>query len=171
MNQPHVGATPSKPWYRHPWALFLAALPAIAVVAGVITFRIAANGTDGLVAEDYYKQGLNVQEDIKRLHHARERGIQGVLSLKAEGVAFTPERADALNNPSLLLRFVHPTRAGLDQVVALKNDSGVYRGQMPNIVMGAWKFQLEDEAQTWRIVGAAHLPELLPIAMSGKDSL
>lgn len=33
-------------WYREPWVVFVVALPASAVIAGLVTWAIAARGTD-----------------------------------------------------------------------------------------------------------------------------
>lgn len=38
--------TGTRPWYREPWVLFIIALPASAVIAGLVTWYIAARGTD-----------------------------------------------------------------------------------------------------------------------------
>ena len=45
------------PWYRHPWPWLLMAGPAIVVVAGFLTLGFAIQSFDGLVADDYYKEG------------------------------------------------------------------------------------------------------------------
>ena len=48
---------PVEPWYRQGWPWFLIALPATAVVAGIATLVIAAKTFDGMVVDDYYKEG------------------------------------------------------------------------------------------------------------------
>ena len=58
------------PWYRQAWPWFLISLPATAVVAGLITFYLAARGWDGPVANDYYKQGLAINEELTRSNRA-----------------------------------------------------------------------------------------------------
>ena len=47
-------------WYRQPWPWILMAAPGAAVLAGTVTIAVAVQSFDGLVAEDYYKQGLAV---------------------------------------------------------------------------------------------------------------
>jgi hypothetical protein len=49
------------PWYKEPWPWILMAPPATAVLAGIATVWIAVASADGLVAEDYYKQGLAME--------------------------------------------------------------------------------------------------------------
>ena len=58
------------PWYREPWPWIIMAGPAVVVVAGVVTAWIAFSGADGLVADDYYKQGLAINKVLAREQRA-----------------------------------------------------------------------------------------------------
>ena len=49
-----------KPWYREPWPWILMAGPALVVVAGVVTMVLAVRSNDPLVAEDYYRRGVEM---------------------------------------------------------------------------------------------------------------
>ena len=66
---------PLKRWYREPWPWILMAAPAAAVLAGAITIGLSVHSFDGLVAEDYYKQGLAVNQRLARLQAAEALGI------------------------------------------------------------------------------------------------
>ena len=59
-----MNTIPQTPWYRDPWPWILMAGPAAVVVAGAITLWIAFASADGLVAGDYYKQGLAINQVI-----------------------------------------------------------------------------------------------------------
>jgi hypothetical protein len=54
----------AKPWYREPWPWLLMAGPAAVIVAGGITTWIAFATFDGLVVEDYYRRGLNINATL-----------------------------------------------------------------------------------------------------------
>ena len=69
-----------KPWYREPWPWLLMAGPAAVLVAGAATTWIAFASADGLVADDYYKQGLAINKRLGREHAAREGGISASVS-------------------------------------------------------------------------------------------
>ncbi|MBV5267272.1 MAG: FixH family protein, partial [Burkholderiaceae bacterium] len=56
----------SLPWYREPWPWILMSGPFIVVVAGFITAYLAVISNDGLVSDDYYKQGLTVNQRTER---------------------------------------------------------------------------------------------------------
>ena len=54
----------SLPWYKERWTWLLMLMPATAIVAGFITLWLAITSFDGLVADDYYKQGLAVNQTL-----------------------------------------------------------------------------------------------------------
>ena len=56
----------SQPWYRQFWPWFLIALPATVVVAGLTTWWIAAHKADSLVVDDYYKEGLAINRQLRK---------------------------------------------------------------------------------------------------------
>ena len=47
------------PWYRQFWPWFIIALPASAVIAGIITFYLAVSRPDQLVVDDEEYRRLN----------------------------------------------------------------------------------------------------------------
>lgn len=77
------------PWYRQPWPWFLIALPGFAVVGSVITAAIAMRGNDDVVAPDYYRRGLAINQELERRQRAAELGL--TIELAATG-AFTGDR-------------------------------------------------------------------------------
>ena len=58
------------PWYRQIWPWLLMLGPGIVVIAGFITLWLAITSFDGLVADDYYKKGLGVNQDLSRRERA-----------------------------------------------------------------------------------------------------
>ncbi len=143
------------PWYREPWPWIVMAGPAIVVVAGIATAVIAIRTSDGLVADDYYKQGLAINRVLEREKRAGALGVAATVQFSDDR-----ERARVLLRMQgdapreLRLTLVHPTRAGEDQVIALlPNGAGVYDGVM-GIPRGAvLGLRLEDDAGRWRVVG------------------
>ena len=69
------------PWYRQFWPWFLLALPATAVAAGIATLIIAASDPDGLVVDDYYKEGLAINQALERDRQAQALGLSGLARL------------------------------------------------------------------------------------------
>ena len=70
----------SNPWYKEPWPWILMAGPAIVIVAGFVTAWLAIISNDGLVTDDYYKQGLALNQRLQRDHDASDRGWRAAYS-------------------------------------------------------------------------------------------
>ncbi len=64
MNQPDQPETASKPWWTHGHVWLIIAGPAIVVVAGIATLVLALRTPDPLVAEDYYRQGIEINRTL-----------------------------------------------------------------------------------------------------------
>jgi hypothetical protein len=66
----------AQPWYREPWPWLLMLGPLVVIVAGFVTAYLAVVSNDGLVEDDYYKQGLAVNQRTARAQRAAELGIE-----------------------------------------------------------------------------------------------
>lgn len=143
------------PWYRERWPWLLMAGPVAAVIGGLITAWLAVTHEDGLVADDYYKQGLAINRTLDREQKAAAFGVEARLMFSADGTRVRAMVQGRQATPDrLTLRFTHATRAGLDQTVALARDpGGWYEGGLAAIRTGKWKVLLEDPAAGWRVSG------------------
>jgi hypothetical protein len=150
---------PAEPWYRQGWPWFLMAFPATAVVAGIATIVIAVKSNDGLVVDDYYKQGLAIRQTMARGDEARRLGLQADIGLSAESarVELAGNAGVALPD-ALFLTISHPTRDDMDQTISLVGVQGVYTAQIQPLQTGRWNLLLEDESRAWRLTGTMHLP-------------
>ncbi len=155
LNKPNV-----QPWYRHRWPWILMAGPAIVVVAGIATAWIAIATNDGLVADDYYKQGLAVNQKLARNDAAATMQLEARLRLTAGRIELLlVSRADAALPERIRVTLAHPTRGGEDQNVILTGEKGAYAGSMQALGPGRWYVAIEDEAGAWRLTGSVQLPE------------
>lgn len=111
-------SAPAKPWYREPWPWLLMSGPGLVVIAGVVTAWIAFSGADGLVADDYYKQGLGINRTIARDARAASLAIGGDVRLEG-GKVRVALAANAALPERLTMRIAHPSRASEDRVVHL----------------------------------------------------
>lgn len=59
-----------QPWYRQPLVWMIIAIPLSAVLVGIVMIYLAVTTDDGLVADDYYKQGLAINRKIERDRNA-----------------------------------------------------------------------------------------------------
>lgn len=147
--------TKAKPWYREPWPWLLMSGPAVVVVAGAITTVIAVRTSDGLVAADYYKQGLSVNRVIAREKRAGAIGVAATVQFNEprDRVRAILVSSEALP-PTLRLKLLHPTRGGEDRAVILARVSpGVYEAAIEPPGSASYQVQVEDDASTWRLSG------------------
>lgn len=148
----------SNAWYREPWPWLLMSGPALAVIAGAATLWLAVTSYDGLVADDYYKQGLAINQALQRDAQARRLGLHAALRLDSAGNQIGVRMRGALASESemheLKLRVTHPTIPGRDQVLTLhRADHGEFLTSARVPVSGRWLISLEDVALTWRLIG------------------
>lgn len=144
-----------RPWYREPWPWILMAGPAAVIVAGIITVWLAVSSADGLVAEDYYKQGLAINRVIEREQAAQRLGLvarvepaEGRLQVRLDGALQPPP-------PAIFVQLAHATRAGHDQRLRLARVAdGRYAGELPPLPPGRWRVSIEDPQAHWRLAGS-----------------
>ena len=145
----------NKPWYKETWPWILMAGPATVIVAGFVTLWLAIVSNDGLVADDYYKQGLAMNQRLQRDHYASELGLRADLmrSVHRVRLMLVTDRNAALPE-ALTLKLSHPTRAGQDQMVKMVSEGqGFYGGELTADVSGRWYVSIEDPSGKWRLQG------------------
>lgn len=148
------GQQDKRPWYREFWPWFLMLFPAAAVVGGIITWRVAASTNDGVVDDDYYKQGLAINKVLARGQAAAALGLSAVAQFRRGEVHLSLVGHPTVWPQQVVLRILHPTRAGLDQSLVLTGDGrGGYHGTCRDLAGGKWKLLLEDTGQQWRLAG------------------
>ena len=54
------------PWYKESYVWLLIFFPLLAVIGGIVTTILAVQSDDGLVVDDYYKQGLEINRTLER---------------------------------------------------------------------------------------------------------
>lgn len=151
---PYTAAVDATPWYRHRWPWLLMLGPAIVVVAGIATLWLAVRSDDGLVADDYYKRGLAINERIERAARARSLGLSAVVDVGEDGyvrarLAHAAGDGGALP-PAVRLVVAHATRAGADRRATLvRTPDGSYAGRIAPLETGRW--QVFVETDEWRL--------------------
>ena len=145
----------SKPWYQQFWPWAIMSLPATAVVACIITITIAIKTDDGLVSDDYYKEGLAINRSFERDQRATELGLDADVLINPDSQLIEVRINNALTDEELLLNAVHATIAGFDQndIVLKKVSEGIYRGTLIPLSAGKWRVEVASKAKDWRLSG------------------
>lgn len=145
---------PARPWFREPWVWLIIALPASAVLGGIVTIWLAVVSDDGLVEDDYYKHGLEINKTLDRDKAAINYDLVANLKI-SEGqnrIQISFDANDKFTHPSSIkISFLHPTMKGQDQVLILHVDGkGIYAGVLPSLINSRWYLQIE--ADDWRLL-------------------
>lgn len=163
---------PHLPWYRYPWPWLLMLGPFLVIVAAAVTVWIAIESDDGLVADDYYKQGLAINQENSRNRRAAELGLTAQLTWEAATrivrVNLMAAQANDRRPEVLILKLSHPTRSDFDQTLRLQRGAnGQYLAVLngnPGEQGGRWYVSLEDDRGDWRMKtlwAASKQPELM----------
>jgi hypothetical protein len=137
-------------WYREPWPWLLMSGPFVVVVAGLCTAWLAYKSDDGLVANDYYKQGLAINRKIARAEADRSAGIGASIAVTASGLVLA--RIEGLGDapPEVRLTLARTHESADAEVVLLRRDAeGDYVGSLTAKPAGRWIVTLE--SRTWRL--------------------
>jgi hypothetical protein len=155
MQPARASATP---WYRVPIVWLAIALPLTAVIAGFTTLWLAIVSDDGLVADDYYRRGQEINRDLTRDRAAAARGLKAMLRWQPPGELRIRFNVEAAALPTQLeVQFLHATRGGLDQKILLtRAPDGSYRTLLPALADGRWHVQLAGD--DWRLSGTLSVP-------------
>ena len=151
---------PATRWYRVPFVWLLIAIPFTAVIVGFVGLTLAIRSDDGMVEDDYYRQGKEINRVLARDQAAAGKGLESQvelddaqhelrIQLTAHATGTFPENIE--------IKFLHATRAGLDRSLVIpRRADGTYRAPQPELALGHWNVQLA--AQDWRLVGSLFVP-------------
>ncbi len=151
----------TKPWYKQFWPWMLIALPASAVVAGIITIVIATQNSHSMVKEDYYKEGLAINKSIDRQQHAQELNLAFELNVAPDSVTLTSKQE--LKHPVLYLFLQHPMTDKLDTTLVLNRVPGSqdYQAKEVSLLSVNYRIRVYPPDQKWELLDRWH-PEQSP---------
>ena len=160
---PHAPREDKEPWYKQFWPWFLISLPATAVIGSMITIKLAVDTADGLVVDDYYKEGLGINRDLSKVKFAKSMEIAANIDVDNDTGQLEVLLLGKLKNPPKLLnmKLFHPTQEGQDQelqLLAAGND--IYVTRLPKMNPAKWKVTILPENEEWKISGRLKLPQV-----------
>jgi hypothetical protein len=138
----------------------LVLIPASAVIMGIFAITLSVLSYDGLVVDDYYKRGLEINRQLARDKAAATYALAATVDLdRRTGMAEVRLASNGNFNPPEALKFnlYHATRSGLDRQVSLQRLApNKYIGRIPTLSSGDYHLQLE--ADDWRLTGTVNAP-------------
>lgn len=140
------------------WLLIF--FPGVAVVGGFFTFYLAVISDDGLVKDDYYQKGKQINRVLARDKLASQLGLTAKLQIDPEAgrIDLILGSPLAVELPeTVTLGIFHRTRPGYDQTITLtKVQNNSYQGQIGDTIHG--RYRLELGTQSWRLTGLLQYP-------------
>ena len=162
-------------WYREPMVWLIIMIPFSAVLMGGVMLTLAVSSDDGLVTDDYYRKGLQINRTLERDALAASYEIAGEIMLGAPGEAVEVSLSGnaQFQTPEIVhLRLFHATRSGLDRDLILRRvATGRYVASGPRLEPGAWHVQLD--ADGWRLkarLSASDVPQRVTLGSTGSPA-
>jgi len=148
----HTASIESTPWYRKAWPLLLFIPPGGAVIGGILTIVLAIQSPNALVVDDYYKEGLAINQQKHRIETARVQQLNALLRSDGSRLELTLSGNEDTRDQALTLQFIHATRADLDRSIQLKPlGEGSYTAPTPALPAGVWYLRLRPADKRWEI--------------------
>jgi len=146
-------------WYKQPLVWMLIAIPLSAILGGISMIHLAVTTEDGLVKDDYYKYGKQINLVLERDNEAKRIGLKGSFDFTPDtGVVLVQLASNIGELPDKIsLELLHATRAGLDQSIQLVMTANKgYHGLIKDLAPGRWYVQLT--TPQWRLNGELQHP-------------
>jgi hypothetical protein len=143
-----------KEWYRHPWPWVLILIPFSAVVFGIFMVVISSMHPDDLVVDNYYKDGMAINQSLEMDHRASDLGITArQVPASDDRIAFEVRNA---TDTVIVLYFYHVTdRAQDTSLVLYPGDDGIYESSDPVPISlgekGIWYLEMRGSEEGWRL--------------------
>ena len=153
-------------WYREPIVWLAIAIPLSAVIYGMFFLSVSISSFDGMVVDDYYKEGKQINRVIRRDKAAVAHGLTAQVMIEDTNLTvFIASASDYSPPPALEVKFIYSTRADLDTSTFVDQVApGIYKGTIGKLDTGRWNVQIE--ADDWRLVGSMKSPAESKILIS-----
>lgn len=149
-----------KPWYKQFWPWFLICIPLSSLIVGSQVIRIATDGTNSLVVDDYYKEGKTINARLDKIENAQKLNITTSLYIEQGAIALEFLSGKPTTGEALKLEFFHVTQEFKDFSVLLTSDaSGIYRSNELFDIKGTWRLRLMPLDQNWKVQKRVSLPQ------------
>jgi uncharacterized protein len=148
-----------RPWYKEPMVWLVIAIPLSSVIYGIFFLTVSITSFDGMVVDDYYKVGKQINRELKRDKAAIAHGLTAQISVNSGQVAvFIAANESYTPPPALEIDFIYSTRAGQDKTIFVdQTQPGIYKGTTPELEIGRWNVQIASD--DWRLMGSMRMPD------------
>ncbi|MFQ3230274.1 MAG: hypothetical protein ACI9DO_001646 [Reinekea sp.] len=153
------------PWYKQFWPWFILSPLIIVIFAGFWMLYTAIVTNDGVIIDNFYKDGLGIEVRTEQDSVARDLGLKGDLRWAGQDLQLSLSGVMTGYPDQLSFLVVYPTKSSRDIKVILEHQgAGLYSGQMTEKTSGTRQLQLEPVTESgdsmWRLHAKAVVPPL-----------
>lgn len=143
------------PWYKQFWPWFIIALPATVVVAGISMVFVAFKHADSMVIDNYYKDGMAINQTLEQDVRAVELGLEARLNFDSlSGEVLVAVSGNLQGSAELELMLIHPVDGKADRLIALiPLGEGRYRADLDSPPQSRFYLRLQPRNGDWRLNG------------------
>lgn len=156
-------------WYQQPMVWLVIAIPLSAVIVGAIQLTLSITTFDGLVEDDYYKKGKEINQLLVRDEFALNNGISAQVSIDDQTGIIVVElgnTGDYAFPKQMGLSLLHPTQSKQDVKLLLSQgpDGRYYAELLHPLKDGRWYFKVSEP--NWRLQKLIHWPEAVTFTLN-----
>ncbi|GAA5120865.1 FixH family protein [Alloalcanivorax gelatiniphagus] len=150
MNPALSPPAPEAPWYRHPLVWLVIALPASAIIGGLVTLAIAITYADSTVDDNWYRDGKAINRSLEAENRAARLGLSAALD--QDGRVRLSSQIAVPWPDQLELSLRHPAFADRDRHLLLRHlGDGLYAADDALPEAGEWSVTLAPPGGAWRL--------------------
>lgn len=153
--------TESRPWYKEPYVWMLIGIPLTSVIVGIFFISQAVSTKDTLVRDNYYKDGLAINQEMKWDKKAETLDIKTEFTVNGNEVSLTLINSRQETPNSLHFKLSHPTLKGKDRDSFLtKGEGNSFKGFIEELEDdGRYYIMIESIEQKWRRRGDIYITQ------------
>lgn len=158
--------------WNQPWLWFTLAPLILSVVLGLTMLNISFHIQDGLVTDEYSKEGLAINERIEKEENAKTLEIKATISLDDQSgelqLQFSSKQDTTPDN--LILEIIHPIIKDQDiKIVLTHQGEGRFTGHLDQQLDSKRYIRLEELHNTsWVLKGELNFPLAGEVTVSPK---
>lgn len=149
---------PGGPWYKQPWLWFVLSVPIASVILSSIMVSVAVIGKDSLVSDNYYKDGMGINQTIEQDRLAVQLGITPIITTNETTIIVDIKSDNMPPQAFLTLKLLHPTDSKRDLTIRLLPTPSGFIGDLPAPLEGRRYLDLYSFDDSWRIREEVYLP-------------
>jgi len=132
---------------------------------------MAITTENSLVSDNYYKDGLAINQSLSMDYKAKDLQLNAELSFFESARVSLKLNGNLAKAPTFLtLKLLHPTLDGQDiEIKLLPEPSGIFSALLENPLQGKWYIDVIAQDATWRLKGEGAFPSSSPVFL-GSDS-